>query len=84
MTQPTITATDALLRADDDICNALSNISLSTDKKQRAIDFLMDIFKGQAKKDESGTDTQTVCMEVAQAQRFVADEAEQTIGSPLE
>ena len=44
----------------------------------------MGIFKGQAKKDESGTDTQTVCMEVAQAQRFVADEAEQTIGSPLE
>ena len=40
----------------------------------------MDIFKGQAKKNESGTNTQRVCMESAQAQRVVADEAEQMIG----
>ena len=44
----------------------------------------MDIFKGQAKNNESGTDTQRVCMEVAQAQRVVADKAEQTIGVPSE
>ena len=44
----------------------------------------MDIFKGQANKTESGTDTQRVCMEAAQDQRVVADEAEQAIGVPSE
>ena len=38
----------------------------------------MDIFKGQAKKNESGTYTQSVVMEVAQSQRVIADKAEQT------
>ena len=76
LTWPTITATDALLQAGDNICNALANIAPATDKTRRAIDFLMDIFKGQAKKNESGTNTQRVCMEASQAQRVVADESE--------
>ena len=75
LTQPTIPATDALLREVDDICNTLANIAPATDKKWRAIDFLMDIFKGQPKRDESGTDTQRVCMEASQAQRVVLDKA---------
>ena len=78
LTQPTIVDTDELLQAGDDICNALANIAPATDKKRQAIDFLMDIFKGQAKKNESGTYTQIVVMEVAQAQRVIADKAEQT------
>ena len=78
LTQPTITETDALLQAGDDICNAQTNISPATDKTQREIDFLMHIFKGQAKKNESVTDTQRVDSESAQAQRTIADEAEQT------
>ena len=45
-------------------------------KKQRAIDFLMDIFKVQAKKDESGTNTKKVCTEAAQSERVVIDEAD--------
>ena len=44
----------------------------------------MNIFKGQAKKNESGTDTQRVSTEVAQAQRVVAEKAEQTIDVTLE
>ena len=44
----------------------------------------MDIFKDQAKKNESGTDTQRGCMESAQAKKVVADKAEQTIGVPTE
>ena len=44
----------------------------------------MDIFKGQAKKNESGTNTQRVCMEAAQAQSVVSDESDQTIGVPSE
>ena len=44
----------------------------------------MDIFKGQAKKNTSGTDTQRVRMEAAQDQRVVTYEAEKTIGVPLE
>ena len=63
VTQPTITYTDTLLRAGDNICNALAKIALATDKTQQAINFIMDIFKGQAKKNESGTDTQMVRME---------------------
>ena len=38
--------------------------------------------KYQSKKNDSGTDTQRVCMEAAQAQRVVVDEAEQKIGVP--
>ena len=49
MIQPTITDTDALLQAGDDICNALANIAPATNKTLQAIDFLMDIFKGPAK-----------------------------------
>ena len=44
----------------------------------------MDIFKVQSKEDESATNTQRVCMEAAQAQRMVADEAEQMISVPSE
>ena len=84
LTQTKITATDALLQAGDNICNSLEKIVPETDKKRRAINFLMDILKGQAKKNESGTDTQRVCMEAAQAQRVVTDEADQTIGVPPE
>ena len=80
LTQPKITATDALMQAGDNICNSLANIVPETDKKRRAINFLMDILKGQAKKNKSGTDTQRVCMEAAQAQRMVTDESEKTIG----
>ena len=40
--------------------------------------------KYQSKKNDSGTDTQRVCMEAAQAQRVVVDEAEQKIGVPSE
>ena len=82
LTQPTSTAADALLRAGENICNALENIPPATNKKRRAIGFLMDIFKDQAKKDEFATETQRVCMESAQAQRVVSDKAEQTISVP--
>ena len=84
LTHPRITDTDALLRAGDDICNALANISPAIDKTQQAIDLLTEIFKGQAKKNESGTETQRVGMEAAQAQRVIGEEAEQTIGVQLE
>ena len=40
----------------------------------------MDIFKVQAKKNESGTDTQRVLMEAFQAQRVIADKTEQNTG----
>ena len=84
LTQPTITAPDALVREGDNICNTLANIAPETEKTRRAIDFLMDIFKSQARKNESGTDTQRVCTEAARARRVVVDEAEQTIYVLLE
>ena len=67
---------DAILQAGDNIWNTMANISPATDKKQQAIDFLMDIFKVQAKKDESGTNTKKVCTEAAQSERVVIDEAD--------
>ena len=80
MTQPTIINTDALLRAGEDICNALANISPETGKTRQALDFLMEIFQGQSKKNESGTTNQRLDMEVAQAQRVITDKAEKTTG----
>ena len=44
----------------------------------------MDIFKNQAKENESATNTQSVCMEADQDQRVVADKADQTISVPSE
>ena len=84
LTQSTITATDALLRAGDDIYNVLANIYPTTNKTRQAINFLMDIFKEQANKNESVIDSQRVCKEAAQAQRVVEDEVEKMIGIPLE
>ena len=60
LTQPTITATDALLQASNDICNALKNIAPPNDKSKQAIDFLVNIFKGQAATEQTNTNTQRV------------------------
>ena len=75
---------DALLQAGDNICNTLAKISPATDKTRRAINFLMDVFKVQANKNESSTNTQRVGMEEARAQRMIEGEADQTIGAKSE
>ena len=69
LTQPTITASDALLRAGDDICAALKNVAPTTNDSRRAIDFIMYIFKNQANSEETGVDAQRMQMKAAQTQR---------------
>ena len=56
-----------LLRAGDDLCQALMGIIPKDGKTRTAIDHLMDIFKKQAKKEETVTDTQRELRQRAQA-----------------
>ena len=74
--QPTITASDALLRSGNDICAALKNVAPTTNGSRRAIDFLMDIFKNQANSEADGVDAQRVQMKAAQTQRVQSDKEE--------
>ena len=76
LTQTTTIYTDALLRAANNICNTLANIASATNKTRRAIDYLTDILKGQANKNEYSTNTQRVGMEAAQSERIITDKSE--------
>ena len=76
LTQPTITASDALPRAGDNICAALQNVAPTTTSSRRAIGFLMDIFKNQANSEADGVDAQRVQMKAAQTQRVQSDKEE--------
>ena len=48
ITQPQITESDALLRASDEICNALTKAAPNSDETRRAVDLLVSIFKKKA------------------------------------
>ena len=69
ITQPMVTTSDALLRASEDICDALLKTAPNNKKVRSAVDILVDIFKGQAKAEESPADTQRARKNKAQAQR---------------
>ena len=68
---------DTILRAGDDICQALKGVIPENGSTRTAIDHLVDIFKKQAKKEETVTDTQTVLYQKAQAQRVQSEETEE-------
>ena len=55
-------------------------IAPANDKTRQAIEFLMYIFKDQAKKNGSGTDTQRVGIEAEKSQRVITEEEEKTTG----
>ena len=74
--QPTITASDALPRAGDNICAALQNVAPTTTSSRRAIGFLMDIFKNQANSEADGVNAQRLQMKAAQTQRVQSDKEE--------
>ena len=76
LTQPTVTASDAILRASDDLCQALRKVVPEKGETRSAIDHLMKIFKDEAKKAETPTDVQRVLQQTTQAQRVQTDEAE--------
>jgi len=74
ITQPTVTTSDALLRASEDICDALLKTASNNKNTRTAVDLLIDIFKGQAKAEESSTDVQRKRKNDAQAQRVAGED----------
>ena len=74
ITQPTVTAADALVRTGEDLCSALTGSTPGSDATRRAVDSLMEIFKTKAAEEQTPTDAQRVLKTVAHAQR-VANEA---------
>jgi hypothetical protein len=66
---PTITAADALIRAANDLTNAIAGVVPPPNMTQEAVDQLMVIFKQQAKKAKDNATTQRVLKECAQAER---------------
>ena len=73
ITQPTVTTSDALLRASEDICDALLKTAPNNKNTRTATDLLVDIFKGQAKAEESPTDVQRARKDEAQTQRVAGE-----------
>ena len=58
--QPTITMSDDILRAGDDLCQAFKGVIPKNGETRTEIDHLMDIFKKQEKREETVTNTQRV------------------------
>ena len=69
ITQPRITTADALLRASEDICDALLNTAPTSKKTRSAVDALIDIFRGTSNEEQSATDQQRTKLKSALAQR---------------
>ena len=69
MTMPTITAADALIRAANDLTNAIAGVVPPLNVTQEAVEQLMVIFKQQAEKAKDDATTQRVLKERAQAER---------------
>jgi len=81
---PTITPTDALIRAADDLTDALAGVVPQPNITRDAVDQLMRIFKHQAKKAKDDATTQRVLKERARDERVHNEELDQpTIPSPL-
>jgi hypothetical protein len=66
---PTLTPSDALIRATDNLTNAIAGIIPPPNITTDAIDQLINIFKLQAKKEKDAATAQRVLKERAQAER---------------
>jgi len=69
LTQPTITTSDALLKAADDLSQAVKGVIPQTGATMEALEKLVDIFKQQAKEKEDSATRQRVRKERALTQR---------------
>ncbi len=69
LTMPTITAADALIRAANDLTNAIAGVVPPPNMTREAVEQLMVIFKQQAEKAKDNATTQRVLKERAQAER---------------
>ena len=72
---PTLTTTDALLRAADSLTEAIDRTNLKPGMTQDVIDQLISIFKAQAEKEKDAVTAQRVTKERAQAERVRNDRA---------
>ena len=72
--QRTVTAADALVDTEENLYSTLTNAAPSSDATQRAIDNIMQICKSKVVDEQTPTDAQRVCKEVANTQK-VANEA---------
>ena len=79
LTMPTMTPADALIKAADNLNEAIQGVIPEKGQTQEAIEQLMQIFKQQAKSAHNGADSQRVLMEEALSQRVQTEEvAEET------
>jgi len=62
LTQPTVTTEDVLIKAADDLSNAIKGVLPSTKQTQVAINRLMEIFKGSAREHKDSTGAQRECI----------------------
>ena len=69
ITQPYLTMSDALILTGEKLCDALSGTAPNIAATKGAIKQLMEIYKGNAEKEQTSEDTQRVKRAVAQSQR---------------
>jgi hypothetical protein len=82
LTMPTITHADALIRAADDLTDALNKVVSPPNMTRDAVDQLMTIFKQQATKTRDEATTQRVLKERVRAER-VHNEKNQPTHKPI-
>ena len=75
LTQPTTTTSDAILKAAANLEQALKGVVPVNGKLRDAIDHLMKIFKGEAKKEDTEVDARRVLRKEAHSQRVETEVA---------
>ena len=73
LTVPQVKTSDALLRASDKICEALTQANPNSDETAKAVDLLVKIFKRKAEEATSRIDQQRAQRAQAQAQRVESE-----------
>jgi hypothetical protein len=58
LTQPSVTAADAIVLASEDLCQVLKDLPPAEGEKRTAVELLMEIFKGVGDKEETETNAQ--------------------------
>ncbi len=79
LTQPTITTSDALLKAADDLSNTVKRVIPQKGATMEALEQLVDIFKKQAREKEDSATRQRVHKENALTQRVQMEEAQMAL-----
>ena len=73
LTHPTVTTEDALIKAADDLSNAVKGFLLYSEQTQVAINKLMEIFKGKARAHKYSAGFQRFLRESALSQRVIKE-----------